>query len=113
MSKQTLKKQVGKRIKILREELKLTQAKASERTESVSEKRWSDIESSRYAAGINVLAQIAKALEVELYELFLFEDAKTGKKVDKIIKVENQVGKLEKELLKLKKEVRTLRKSPE
>lgn len=113
MSEKTLKSLFGKRIKSLRDELGLTQEKASEKAGSITEKRWSDIERGKYSVGLNTLFKIAQGLSVPIYELFLFEEEKPLKKENKIARVENQVNKLEKELAKLKKEVRALRRPPE
>lgn len=67
---------LGKRIKQLRKEQGLTQEAVSERSGTVTEKRWSDIERGRYSVGLNILLKIAKGLNVPLQELFRFEDVK-------------------------------------
>lgn len=63
--------QLGKKIQIIREKRGLTQEQLEEKTE-VNAKYISALERGQQNVTIKTLDKIAKGLEVELYELFLF-----------------------------------------
>lgn len=62
---------LGKRVKALREKKGLTQEELEEKT-GINTKYISAIERGNKNATIKTLEKIAKGLDVELYELFLF-----------------------------------------
>ena len=66
---------LGKRIRTLRLEKKLTQEAAAE-IAKLDEKHWQDIEGARTNPTVASLVGIARALKVTLAELFEHEDEK-------------------------------------
>ncbi len=76
---------LGKRIKALRERKGLTQEELEEKT-GVNTKYISAIERGQKNATIKTLEKIAKGLDVELYELFLFtEEPGSERAVRKVV----------------------------
>ena len=63
---------VGKRIRMERRKLNLTQEQAAERTD-ITGQYWSLIERGRYSGSVNTYLQIASALGVTLDDLFYNE----------------------------------------
>ncbi len=66
-----LKKQLGNNIKLLRKQKKLTQEQFAEYI-GIDPKNVSKIENGKNYPTADTLAAIAKTLQVEYYELFLF-----------------------------------------
>ena len=66
---------LGKRVRALRLDRKLTQEKAAE-TAKLDEKHWQDIEGARTNPTVATLVGIARALKVTLSELFEQSSAK-------------------------------------
>jgi putative transcriptional regulator len=62
---------LGKRIRALRQERKLTQEEAAE-TAKLDEKHWQDIEGARTNPTVATLVGVSRALKVTLSELFDF-----------------------------------------
>ncbi len=76
---------LGKRIKALRERKGLTQEELEEKT-GVNTKYISAIERGQKNATIKTLEKIAKGLNIELYELFLFtEEPGSERAIRKVI----------------------------
>ncbi len=69
----SLKKQLGQRIQDLRKSKKLTQEKFSELV-GIDPKNVSKIENGINYPSAETLTSIAKALDVDVYELFVFTD---------------------------------------
>ncbi len=68
-----LKKQVGKRIQLLRRHKKLTQEQFSELI-GIDSKNVSKIENENNSPSAETFNFIAKALNVDVFELFVFND---------------------------------------
>ena len=66
-----IKKQFGKRLKELRLQKELTQMELSFRTE-INRNYLSDVELGRRNIGIKNIEKLAKGLEIEIWELFLY-----------------------------------------
>jgi transcriptional regulator with XRE-family HTH domain len=66
---------LGKRVRALRLERKLTQGEAAERAK-LDEKHWQDIERARTNPTVATLVGVARALKVSLSELFEQDDKK-------------------------------------
>lgn len=64
---------LGKRIQLIREKRGLTQEELEERT-GVNTKYLSAIERGQKNTTVKTLEKIAKGLDIELYELFLFSE---------------------------------------
>ena len=62
-------KRLGKRMRALRTDLQITQAKAAERAR-IDEKHWQQIETAKINTTVATLLAISKALKVSLSELF-------------------------------------------
>lgn len=69
----SLKKDLGKRIQIFRKQRRLTQESMSE-VIGIDPKSLSEIERGNSYPSPETLTSIAKALNIELYELFVFND---------------------------------------
>lgn len=69
----TLKVQLGKKIQLLRKQKKMTQEKFAELI-SIDPKSVSKIENGNNYPAPETIVSIAKALGVEIYELFVFEN---------------------------------------
>ncbi|MBO6086942.1 helix-turn-helix transcriptional regulator [bacterium] len=69
----SLKQDLGQRIQILRKNKKLTQEKFSELV-GIDSKNISKIENGNNYPSPETLVSIAKALDVEIYELFVFKE---------------------------------------
>ena len=67
----TLKQDLGQRIQYLRKEKKLTQEVLAELV-GIDQKNISKIENGNNYSAAETLTAIAKALEVDVYELFVF-----------------------------------------
>lgn len=118
MNEKKIKTLLGKRIRQLRKERGLTQASASERAGTISEKRWSDIERGMYAIGLTTLINIASGLNVSIQELFKYKETRSEKfKRDyfkaRILELERQTDKMHKQINGLKKSVYGLKRSLE
>ena len=116
MIEKKIKALLGRRIKMLREERGLTQGMVSENADTITEKRWSDIERGRYSIGLTTLCRIAQGLGVSIQELFKFNETETNisQKIffkDRILKLEKQAEKMSKEMNSLKKNISNLKKS--
>ena len=68
-----LKKELGKRIQQIRKSRKITQDKLAELI-GIDSKNVSRIESGNSYPSPETLCSISKALEVEIYELFVFKE---------------------------------------
>lgn len=68
-----LKEQLGKKIQLLRKQKKLTQEKFAELI-GIDPKSVSKIENGNNYPAAETIASIAKALNVDVYELFVFEN---------------------------------------
>ena len=68
-NKDDLAKKLGNNIKIFRKKLKLTQLELSMQAD-IAEDYLQSIEVGRRKPSLDVLEKIAKALKIELYELF-------------------------------------------
>jgi|MucameStandDraft_1065616.scaffolds.fasta_scaffold10442_6 transcriptional regulator with XRE-family HTH domain len=68
-NKDDLAKKLGNNIKIFRKKLKLTQLELSIQAD-IAEDYLQSIEVGRRKPSLDVLEKIAKALKIELYELF-------------------------------------------
>lgn len=67
-----IKKKLGERIKFLRQNKKITQEKFAEKID-IEPQSLSNIERGKFAPSFETLLKIANVLEVNLYELYLFE----------------------------------------
>jgi len=85
-----IKKKLGERIKFLRSLKKITQENFAEKID-IEPQSLSNIERGKFAPSIETLQKIAIALEVQPYELYLFEE-------------ENTVDSMRKELINAIKE---------
>lgn len=89
-----IKELLGKRIKVLRKERKLTQESLAELVDK-SKNHISKIELGRTNPPLSLLVDIANALEVDISELFTFEQ-KVVKKItskdikNKLLNIENE-----------------------
>lgn len=70
----TLKIKLGKKIQLLRKQKKMTQDKFAELI-GIDPKNVSKIENGNNYPAAETIASIAKALNVDIYELFVFENA--------------------------------------
>ncbi len=71
-----LKKQLGQKIKLVRKSKNMTQEQLAEIVD-IGVPNISYIENGKFAPSIDTLQKIAKALDVEPYELYKFSDVKT------------------------------------
>lgn len=69
-----LKKELGKRIQQLRKSKKMTQEALAEIID-IDPKNVSKIENGNHYPSAETLVAIAKALDVEIFELFVFKDS--------------------------------------
>ncbi|MBR5555918.1 helix-turn-helix transcriptional regulator [bacterium] len=69
----TLKQQLGQRIQILRKKCKLTQEQFAEKI-GIDPKNVSKIENGNNYPAPETLTSIAHALDVDVYELFVFKE---------------------------------------
>ena len=69
----TLKQQLGQRIQILRKKCKLTQEQFAEKI-GIDPKNVSKIENGNNYPSPETLTAIARALDVDIYELFVFKE---------------------------------------
>lgn len=70
-----IKKRLGRRIQELRKSNKLTQEQLAEKIE-IGTSNISYIETGKFCPTPETLGKIAKALNVEIYELYMFEQLK-------------------------------------
>lgn len=70
-----IKKRLGRRIQELRKSHKLTQEQLAEKIE-IGTSNISYIETGKFYSTPDTLSKIAKALNVEIYELYMFEQLK-------------------------------------
>lgn len=70
-----IKKRLGRRIQELRKSNKLTQEQLAEKIE-IGTSNISYIETGKFSPTPETLGKIAKALNVEIYELYMFEQLK-------------------------------------
>ena len=70
-----IKKRLGRRIQELRKSHKLTQEQLAEKIE-IGTSNISYIETDKFYPTPDTLSKIAKALNVEIYELYMFEQLK-------------------------------------
>ena len=70
-----IKKRLGRRIQELRKSHKLTQEQLAEKIE-IGTSNISYIETGKFYPTPDTLSKIAKALDVEIYELYMFEQLK-------------------------------------
>lgn len=68
-----IKEQLGKKIQLLRKQKKFTQEKFAELI-GIDPKNVSKIENGNNYPAAETIVSIAKALDVEVYELFVFEN---------------------------------------
>lgn len=107
---------IGKRIKVLRMDRRLTQRDMEEAT-GVSRSHISKIESGKVAnPGLDTLEKIARALKVSVSFLFHFDERTLKRRVQAMERRKKEhkremelLESKEKEIKKLKKELRTLR----
>lgn len=71
---------LGKRIQTIREKKGITQEQLEERT-GINAKYISAVECGQRNVTVNTLAKIAKGLNIEMYELFLFSEEAGSEKV--------------------------------
>lgn len=93
-----IKRAVGKRIKVVRQQSGLTQDQLAEQVE-LSPKYISGIERGVENPTMDILIRLAKALEVEPYDLFLFGESEENEKalrkgIEKMVR-EADRGKLQ------------------
>lgn len=107
---------IGKRIKVLRMDRRLTQRDMEEAT-GVSRSHISKIESGKVVnPGLDTLEKIARALKVSVSFLFHFDERTLKRRVQAMERRKKEhkremelLESKEKEIKKLKKELRTLR----
>lgn len=79
-----IKKQLGSRIKELRKERNFTQEKFAELI-NIEPQSLSNIERGKFAPSIETLQKIANVLEVQPYELYLFEQIEPLEQIRKTL----------------------------
>ncbi len=75
-----IKKLLGKRIQELRKSKKLTQEELAEKI-GIGTPNISYFETGRFSPAIETLERIAKALDVEIYELYMFNPLKSAEEI--------------------------------
>lgn len=75
-----IKKLLGKRIQELRKSKKLTQEELAEKI-GIGTPNISYFETGRFSPAIETLEKIAKALDVEIYELYMFNPLKSAEEI--------------------------------
>ena len=73
---------LGKRIRELRKAKKYTQEQLAEKVD-IGTPNISYFETGKYSPSIETLEKIAKALDVEIYELYMFQPQKTVNEIKK------------------------------
>ena len=111
-----LRKNVGRRIKIAREDRGLTQDQLAEKANLKSGGRVSDYERGQYRIGLEVLHRIANAMNVPISEFFNFKSTDynlVDKKVvqDRVEYLESELQFLSTQVIKIRKDIDKFKKT--